>query len=100
MNEKEKHRHSRCDDDLRDAFQFFLSFSFFASSASFASLRFIRFVNGGRAMAGDGSLNGAWAVVLGASSGIGTACAVALAEAGADIVGVALGRRQSRGTAE
>ena len=51
-------------------------------------------------MAGDGSLNGTWAVVLGASSGIGAACAVALAEAGADIVGVALGRRQSRGTAE
>ncbi len=51
-------------------------------------------------MAGDGSLNGAWAVVLGASSGIGAACAVALAEAGADIVGVALGRRQSRGTAD
>jgi len=51
-------------------------------------------------MAGDGSLAGAWAMVLGASSGIGAACAVALAEAGADIVGVALGRRQSRGTAE
>lgn len=39
-------------------------------------------------------------MVLGASSGIGAACAVALAEAGADIVGVALGRRQSRGSAE
>lgn len=51
-------------------------------------------------MAGDGSLNGSWALVLGASSGIGAACAVALAGAGADIVGVALGRRQSRGTAE
>ena len=51
-------------------------------------------------MAGDGSLKGTWAVVLGASSGIGAACAVALAEAGADIIGIALGRRQSRGTAE
>lgn len=51
-------------------------------------------------MVGDGSLDGAWAVVLGASSGIGAACAVALAEAGADIVGVALGRRQSRRTAD
>src|SRR5436309_14019172 len=51
-------------------------------------------------MAGDGTLDGAWGVVLGATSGIGAACAVALAEAGADIVGVALGRRQSRGTAE
>jgi enoyl-[acyl-carrier protein] reductase III len=51
-------------------------------------------------MASDGSLAGSWAVVLGASSGIGAACAVALAEAGADIVGVALGRRQSRETAD
>src|SRR5947209_7698800 len=51
-------------------------------------------------MPGDGSLKGTWALVLGASSGIGAACAVALAEAGADIVGVALGRRQSRGTAD
>jgi NAD(P)-dependent dehydrogenase (short-subunit alcohol dehydrogenase family) len=39
-------------------------------------------------------------MVLGASSGIGAACAVALAEAGADIVGISLGRRQSRGSAD
>jgi NAD(P)-dependent dehydrogenase (short-subunit alcohol dehydrogenase family) len=51
-------------------------------------------------MAADGRLRGAWAVVLGASSGIGAACAVALAAAGADIVGISLGRRQSRGSAE
>ncbi len=50
-------------------------------------------------MTGDGSLDGAWAIVLGASSGIGAACAVGLAEAGMNIVGVALGRRQSRETA-
>ena len=42
---------------------------------------------------------GSWAVVLGASSGLGAACAVRLAEAGVDIAAVFLGRRQSRETA-
>ncbi len=50
-------------------------------------------------VAGEGQLSG-WAVVLGASSGLGAACAVGLARAGMDIVGVSLGRRQSRESAE
>ncbi len=50
-------------------------------------------------MQGEGPLVGSWAVVLGASSGIGAACAVAVARAGADVAGVFLGRRQSRDTA-
>lgn len=41
----------------------------------------------------DGSLKGTWALVLGASSGFGEASALALARAGANIVGVHLDRR-------
>src|SRR5207249_9387364 len=43
----------------------------------------------------DGSLAGKWALVLGASSGFGEANSLALARAGANILGVHLDRRQT-----
>ncbi len=43
----------------------------------------------------DGSLQGTWALVLGASSGFGEANSLALARAGANILGVHLDRRQT-----
>src|SRR6185437_12259044 len=43
----------------------------------------------------DGSLQGTWAFVLGASSGFGEANSLALARAGANILGVHLDRRQT-----
>ncbi len=48
----------------------------------------------------DGSLKGTWAVILGASSGFGEANALALARAGANIVGVHLDRRATLPNAE
>ena len=41
------------------------------------------------------ALDGQWAVILGASSGFGAACATALAEAGMHIFGVHLDRRST-----
>ncbi|MDQ2785343.1 MAG: SDR family oxidoreductase, partial [Chloroflexota bacterium] len=43
----------------------------------------------------DGSLMGTWALVLGASSGFGEANSLALARAGANIMGVHLDRRNT-----
>ena len=46
------------------------------------------------------ALDGEWAVILGASSGFGAACATALAEAGMHIFGVHLDRRSTMGNVE
>lgn len=45
-------------------------------------------------------LDGQWALILGASSGFGAACAVALAEAGMNIAGVHLDRRSTMANVE
>ena len=46
------------------------------------------------------ALDGQWALILGASSGFGAACATALAEAGMHIVGVHLDRRSTMANVE
>ncbi len=46
------------------------------------------------------ALDGHWALILGASSGFGGACAVALAEAGMNIAGVHLDRRSTMANVE
>jgi len=48
----------------------------------------------------DGSLQGTWALVLGASSGFGEANSLALARAGANVLGVHLDRRVTQPNAE
>jgi len=48
----------------------------------------------------NSALDGQWALILGASSGFGAACAAALAEAGMHICGVHLDRRSTMANAE